>query len=64
MILSHDVQTMSGFAGRRVRAGQPMPGLVQVQRLGRFAAVVYDLLVVAACDAAEIDGQVWFVPLR
>ncbi len=64
VVLSHDADTLIGFAAQRLRAGQPMPGLVEVKCVGGLAAVVDDPLLVAACDPADIDGQVWFIPLR
>jgi len=36
IVLSHDVSTMVGFAYDRVKAGQPIPGLFEVNRQFRW----------------------------
>ncbi len=64
VVLTHDVKTMTAFAIDRVRAGLLMPGVVEVQPLAAFSPVITDLLIVSSCDPAEINGMIWYVPLR
>lgn len=64
MVATHDVSTMVGFAYQRVRAGLPMPGLVEVARGARVGRVIEDLLVLEACSSeGEWEGQVIYLPL-
>ena len=64
IVLTHDRNTMTGFAATRVNAGQPMPGLFVVDRQVSFGQVLSDLEAMAA--ASEMDewrDQITFVPL-
>lgn len=65
VVLSHDVSTMVGFAYDRVKAGQPMPGLIEVSRRVPLGDVIEDLVLLARCSQeGEWDGQVLYLPLR
>ena len=64
LVLSHDVNTLIGFANDRTRAGQPMPGLIEVPRSMSVAQAVEDILILADCsDEGECEGQIIFLPL-
>lgn len=64
MVLSHDVATMVGFAYDRVKAGQPMPGLVEVRRNLALGEAIEDLLLLAhGSEEGEWEGQVLYLPL-
>ena len=65
IVLSHDVATMVGFAYDRVRAGQSMPGLVEVNRTVPLGEAIDDLLLLArGSEDGEWSGQVLYLPLR
>lgn len=65
VLLSHDVATMVGFAYDRVRAGRPMPGLIEVSRDVSLGRAIDDLVLLAhASDDGEWEGQVLYLPLR
>lgn len=65
IVLSHDVATMVGFAYDRVKADEPMPGLVEVNRTVPLAEVIDDLLLLAHGSLdGEWEGQVLYIPLR
>lgn len=65
VVLSHDVSTMVGYAYDRVKAGQPMPGLLEVSRQVPLGEAIEDLLLLARCSLeAEWEGQVLYLPLR
>lgn len=53
VVLTHDADTMAGFAYDRVRMGQPMPGVIVIRSLDRSAQVVSDLILAASCGMAE-----------
>ena len=65
VLLTHDVQTIPRFAYARVRAGQPMPGVVEVAGTVALGAALEDvLLLIAATPDDEWADQIKFVPLR
>ena len=65
VLVSHDVSTLTGFAYARVKAGQPMPGLIEVAQSVPMVTAIADLLLIAACgEPGEFEGQVLYLPLR
>jgi hypothetical protein len=65
MILTHDAATLIAQAYARVRAGLPMPGVIEVAQDAPIGAVIEDLLILAICSAPdEWEGQVLYVPLQ
>jgi len=64
IILSHDVQTLVGFAHERVSNGLAMPGVIIVREAFNVGRAVEDLLIVIECSLKEeIVGHVRYVPL-
>jgi len=64
VIVSHDVQTLIGFAYERITAGLAMSGLIIVGTPFQIVLVVQDLLLILDCALDdELAGQVRFVPL-
>jgi hypothetical protein len=64
VLLTHDVQTMAGFANQRVIAGKYMAGVVVVDGSLRPGPAIADIRLIAECtEPDELEGQVWFVPL-
>jgi hypothetical protein len=64
IVLTHDRNTMTGFASTRVKAGQPMPGLFVVDRQASPSRILDDLEAMAA--ASEMDewrDQITFISL-
>ena len=65
VLASHDVATLTAFAYARVKAGQPMPGLIEAAQDLPIARVIEDLLLIAECgEPAEFEGRVLYLPLR
>jgi hypothetical protein len=59
------VQTIPNFAYARVRAGQPMTGVVEVSGTVALGGLLADLmLLILATGDDEWSDQVKFVPLR
>jgi hypothetical protein len=55
---------MVGFAWARVKAGQPMPGVLVVRENTGIGRAINDILLVAeCCTPDDIKDQVWFLPL-
>ncbi len=64
VMLSHDVQTLVGFAHDRVANGLAMPGVIVVREGFNVGRAVEDLLIVIECSLQEeIEGHVRYVPL-
>lgn len=64
ILLTHDVRTIPAFAYARVRAGQAMPGVIEVASSASIATVLSDLLLlIAATRDDEWANQAQFIPL-
>ncbi len=64
IVVSHDVQTMSGYAIARVAAGQRMAGLLLIPQAEPIAPMIESLLMIwAATEAEEWEGKMEFLPI-
>jgi Domain of unknown function (DUF5615) len=64
ILLTHDVNTIPGFACERVRAGLPMPGVFLVPKTMPIGQAIDDLeLAVTAQTPEDCQDQVTFFPL-
>ena len=64
VLLTHDVATITKYAYNRVRAGQPMPGVFEVNRAVPIGRAIEDILLLAECSLdGEWEGQVRYLPL-
>lgn len=65
ILLTHDVQTIVGFAYDRVREGLPMPGIIEVRLTQGLGTTIDELaLLIGASDPEEFQNQVRYVPIR
>ncbi len=53
ILLTHDVNTMVGYAYDRLRAGQSMAGVLEVRDKLPIGQVIEDMLLLVTCTAAE-----------
>ena len=64
LLVSHDVNTMPGYAYTRLAAGEPMLGLFMVNQSEPIGPVIDSLVLVwSASEQEEWQGQVHFLPL-
>jgi hypothetical protein len=64
ILLTHDVNTVPGFAHDRVRAGLPMPGVFLVPKAMPISDAIDDLeLAVQAQSSDDCKDQVIYFPL-
>jgi predicted nuclease of predicted toxin-antitoxin system len=64
VLLTHDKETMVGWAIRRTQAGQPMPGVFLVSDQMPVGQAIEELHMAAAClTAEECRDLVRFFPL-
>jgi hypothetical protein len=65
ILLTHDVATITKYAYDRIRAGQPMPGVFEINRQIAVRLVIDDLLLLAESSLEnEWEGQILYLPLR
>jgi hypothetical protein len=63
-LLTHDVQTLVGFAWEAVEAGRPMAGVIVLGRKLRISEAVEELLLIAECsEPDEWADVVAYLPL-
>jgi len=64
IVISHDVNTMTGHAYARLEAGEHVAGLLMVRQSDPIGPVVDSLVLIwSASEAEEWIGQVAFLPL-
>jgi predicted nuclease of predicted toxin-antitoxin system len=65
ILISHDLKTMPGFAGERLTAGLPMPGIILLRSTLSIAQALDEIAAIAgASDADEWTDQIAYLPLR
>ena len=65
IVMSHDVNTLTGFAYERTRKNLSMPGLFEVDPNASFREIIDDILLLAECSLeGEWEGQVLYIPLK
>ncbi len=64
IVLTHDVQTLIGFAYERVKQGLPMPGVIVVaNRLPVGQAIEEMSVMIGASTLDEFENQVKYIPI-
>jgi predicted nuclease of predicted toxin-antitoxin system len=66
VVVTHDVNTMPGFAMERMSHGEPMAGLFIVHQEGAaLSKIIDDLLLLDDCsETDEWTNQILYLPLR
>ncbi len=64
VLLTHDEDTMIGFANRRLSAELPMPGLLIVRKTVPIGQVIDNLLIIqGASSMSDWNNQIRHLPL-
>jgi hypothetical protein len=65
ILLTHDLNTIPGFAYNRIKRNLPMPGIFAVPHEAA-SGEIFDslLLIITYSDATEWENQVVFLPLK
>ena len=64
ILLTHDVETMIGFAYARIQAGQRMPGVFEVRLGTPIGKAIDDILLLAMYSLEdEWEGRIAYIPL-
>lgn len=65
VLLTHDVQTIAGYAYDRVRQGLRMPGIIEVRLTRGLGSAIDELvLMIGASTPDEFEDQVRYIPIR
>lgn len=65
VVVTHDVQTMVGFAYERVAAGETMPGVIEVRYDQPLGLKIEDFLILLECTSEEeMQNQVRYIPFK
>ena len=65
ILLTHDVTTITRYAYDRIRAGDSMPGVIEINRQVAVRIAIDDLLLLAEFSLEnEWEGQILYLPLR
>ena len=64
IVISHDVNTMRGFAYERIARGELMTGLLLAHQAAPLAPIIESLLLIwSAAAAEEFRGAVGYLPI-
>ena len=64
IVLTHDVETLVGYAWERVRSGMPMPGVIVALTNQPIGQIIGDLeILLLASQPEELKAQIRFLPL-
>ncbi|HXG49440.1 MAG TPA: DUF5615 family PIN-like protein [Methylomirabilota bacterium] len=64
VLVMHDLRTIPKHAYERVKAGQPMPGVIAVPDDLPIGRAIEDLAVIVECAApAEVESRIAYLPL-
>ncbi len=64
VLFTHDRNTMPDFAYERIRAGEPMPGVIVVSDRLPLGQAIQELLIFAVCCTPdELQDQVAYIPM-
>jgi hypothetical protein len=64
ILLTHDVETLVGYAWERVRSGMAMPGVIAALTNRSIGQVIEDLeILLLASRPEEFEAQILFLPL-
>lgn len=65
ILLTHDVETIPGFAYERVRAGLPFPGVIEVRMTVRMGQILDELeIILGAGKPEDFENIIRYVPME
>ena len=64
ILLTHDIETLVGFANDRIAAGLPMPGVIAARLTVPIGLVIDEIVtIIGASDTSDWENIVTFLPL-
>jgi hypothetical protein len=65
ILLTHDVSTITQYAYERIKSGQRMPGVFEVNTSAPIGQVIEDVLLLAEWSVeGEWEGKIGYLPLK
>ena len=65
VLLTHDVATITRYAYERVKSGQRMPGVFEVDTFAATGQVIEDILLIVELSLEnEWEGRIGYLPLK
>lgn len=65
ILLTHDFSTITRYAYDRVRAGQRMPGVFEVNPFARIGQIIEDILLLTEFSLeGEWEGKIGYLPSK
>jgi hypothetical protein len=65
VILTHDVNTVPGYAYERIASGLPMPGVIVVPEDLAIRLAIEEAVTLIECSTTdELDSQVKYIPIQ
>ncbi len=65
IIISHDKDTLIGFAYKRIEDELPMPGLIEITQGTPIGLAINDLvMLIGSSFPADFENRVWHIPLN
>lgn len=65
IVITHDVQTMTKHVYDRIRAGLPMPGMIEIAQDTPIGHAISDLsILIGAGIPSDFENHVWYVPMH
>jgi len=63
VLLTHDVSTITRFAFERIRAGQPVAGVIEIAQSAPIGQVIEDIILIKTAGTAdEYENRVVYLP--
>jgi hypothetical protein len=64
ILVTHDVNTIPRYASERVRASQPMPGVIVIPEDLAVGKAIEELAtLIECCEPEELNNQVKYLPI-
>ena len=64
IVITHDFETMPGFAFERVEQGDKMPGVIAIKQSSDIGRIIEDMLtLIGAGNSDDVENQVIYMPL-
>lgn len=64
VLLTHDVHTLTNFALQRIKRGEEMSGLIEVNQNCSTSTAIEQIIMAAEClQSEEMENQILYIPL-
>lgn len=65
IVVTHDLRTVPKYAYERIKAGQPMPGVIAIPDTLPIGQAIEELVLIVECaQPADFENRVLYLPLH